>query len=224
MTSRFRLLFVGDVVGPDGCAAVRALAPGLREELGLDAVIANGENSAPNGMGITPESGETLLAAVDFLTLGDHAFDHEEAGEYLDRERRAVRPANLEGAAKGRGWGVLEAGGTRVGTASVQGTVFMREAGSPFRAADLVVRGLKAAGADLILLDVHAEATSEKQALGWYLAGRVAAVVGTHARPDRRCARAAGRHRLRSRRRDDGRSRGRHRAQPGKVHARLFGW
>lgn len=167
-------------MGPDGCAAVRALVPGLREELGLDAVIANGENSAPNGMGITPESGEALLAVVDFLTLGDHAFDHKGAGEYLDREPRVVRPANLESDTRGRGWGILKAGGIRVGTASVQGTVFMRETGSLFGAADLAVRGLEAAGADLIMLDVHAEATSEKQALGWYLAGRAAAVVGTH--------------------------------------------
>lgn len=180
MKESFRLLFVGDVVGPAGCAAVRALVPGLREELGLDAVIANGENSAPNGMSITSESGETLLSVVDFLTLGDHAFDHEDAGEYLDREPRIVRPANLDEVKRGRGWGILDANGVRVGIASVQGRVFMKKAHSPFEAADRAVNRLEEAGADLILMDVHAEATSEKQALGWHLAGRVAAVVGTH--------------------------------------------
>lgn len=180
VTSRFRLLFVGDVVGPGGCSAVRALAPHLREELDLDVIIANGENSAPSGMGITDESGETLLSVVDYLTLGDHAFDQEGAGDYLDRETRVVRPANLDEETRGRGWGVLEAGGVRVGITSVQGRVFMRRVSAPFEAADRAVGQLEASGADLILLDIHAEATSEKQALGWHLAGRVAAVVGTH--------------------------------------------
>ena len=87
----FRLVFIGDVVGETGCAAVWALVPDLRRELGLDAVVANGENSAPEGRGITADSGSTLLSAVDFVTLGDHAFEAEGAEEYLDREPRVVR-------------------------------------------------------------------------------------------------------------------------------------
>jgi metallophosphoesterase (TIGR00282 family) len=175
----FRLLFVGDVVGETGCGAVQALVPGLRRELGLDAVIANGENSA-GGLGITADTGEALLSAADFLTLGDHAFDREGAGEYLDREPRVVRPANLEVGLPGRGWGVFEASGKRIGVANVQGRVFMRTPHSPFEAANRAVMQLEAAGAQIILVDVHAEATSEKQAMGWHLAGRVAAVLGTH--------------------------------------------
>ncbi|MEW6637859.1 MAG: TIGR00282 family metallophosphoesterase [Actinomycetota bacterium] len=175
----FRLLFVGDVVGEGGCEAVRALVPGLRRELALDAVIANAENSA-GGFGITEQTGEALLSVVDFLTLGDHAFDREGAAEYLERERRVVRPANLRGDPPGRGWSVFEASGVRVGVANVQGRVFMRDASSPFEAADRAVEELERAEAEAILVDLHAEATSEKQAMGWHLAGRVAAVVGTH--------------------------------------------
>ncbi len=156
-----------------------ALVPILREELRLDAVIANGENSA-GGFGITKETGAALLSAVDFLTLGDHAFDREGAGGYMERERRLVRPANLEERLPGRGWALFEASRVRVGVISVQGRVFMSAPSSPFEAADRAVEWLQGAGAELILLDFHAEATSEKQAMGWHLSGRVTAVVGTH--------------------------------------------
>ncbi len=177
----FRLLFIGDVVGEAGCAAVRALVPTLRRELELSAVVANGENSAPEGRGITPQSGSALLSVVDFLTLGDHAFDAEGEEEYLDREPRVVRPANLDEDLPGRGWGTFEAGGVRVGVANVQGRLFMQEVSrSPFEAADQAVADLEASGADLVLVDMHAEATSEKQAMGYHLAGRAQAVVGTH--------------------------------------------
>ena len=179
MMASCRLLFVGDVVGERGCAAVQALVPSLRRELGLDAVIINGENSA-GGLGITADTGEALLSVADFLTLGDHTFDREGAGEYLDREPRVVRPANLEAGLPGRGWGVFEATGKRIGVANVQGRVFMRAPHSPFEAANWAVAELEAAGAELILVDVHAEATSEKEAMGRYLSGRVAAVLGTH--------------------------------------------
>jgi 2',3'-cyclic-nucleotide 2'-phosphodiesterase len=179
MIATLRLLFVGDVVGERGCAAVQALVPRLRRELELDAVIVNGENSA-GGLGITADTGEALLSAADFLTLGDHAFDREGAGEYLDREPRVVRPANLEVGLPGRGWGVFEAAGKRIGVTNAQGRVFMRAPYSPFEAANRAVAELEAAGAEIILVDVHAEATSEKQAMGWYLSGRVTAVLGTH--------------------------------------------
>jgi metallophosphoesterase (TIGR00282 family) len=177
----FRLLFIGDVMGEAGCAAVQALVPALRRELELDAVVANAENSAPSGRGITPDSGLALLSVVDFLTLGNHAFDIEGAEEFLEWEPRVIRPANLEAGSPGYGWGTFEAGGVRVGVANVQGRVFMKHApGSPFKAADLAVEALETAGADLVLVDVHAEATSEKQAMGYHLDGRLQALVGTH--------------------------------------------
>jgi metallophosphoesterase (TIGR00282 family) len=177
----FRLLFIGDVVGEAGCAAVRTLVPTLRHELGLDAVVANGENSAPGGRGITPESGSDLLSVVDFLTLGNHAFDAGGIGKFLQWETRIIRPANLEADSPGYGWGTFEAGGVRVGVVNVQGRVFMKHAPrSPFRAAERAIDEVEAAGADLVLVDVHAEATSEKQAMGYHLEGRAQAVVGTH--------------------------------------------
>jgi metallophosphoesterase (TIGR00282 family) len=177
----FRLLFIGDVMGEVGCAAVSMLVPTLRQELELDAVVANGENSAPGGRGITPESASDLLSVVDFLTLGNHAFDVEGSEKFLEREPRVIRPANLEAGSPGYGWGTFEAGEVRVGVANVQGRVFMKHSpGSPFKAADLAVEELEAVGVDLVLVDVHAEATSEKQAIGYHLDGRVQAVIGTH--------------------------------------------
>jgi 2',3'-cyclic-nucleotide 2'-phosphodiesterase len=177
----FRLLFIGDVMGEAGCAAVQALVPALRQELELDAVIINAENSAPSGRGITPDSGSALLSVGDFLTLGNHAFDIEGVGALLDREPRVIRPVNLEVGSPGYGWGMFKAGDVRVGVVNVQGRVFMKQTpSSPFRAADRVVGELEAAGADFVLVDVHAEATSEKQAIGYHLAGRAQAVIGTH--------------------------------------------
>ncbi len=176
-----RLLFIGDIVGEAGCDAVGTLVPTLREELGLDAVVANGENSAPGGRGITPQTGNALLSKVDFLTLGNHAFDVEGGEEFLGEEKRVVRPANMDSRLPGQGRGIFEVGNVQIGVANVQGRVFMREdLPSPFVAADRAVSELEDVGADLILVDIHGEATSEKQAIGYHLAGRVQAVVGTH--------------------------------------------
>ena len=175
----FRLLFVGDVVGPAGCSAVLDLVPDLREQLGLDAVVANAENSAPGGRGITEESGTALLSVADFLTLGNHAFDAKGHEKYLAREERIARPANLNEDFPGRGWGAFEVNGVTVGVTNVLGQVFIdRTPISPFEAADEALAQLR--GVDLMLVDAHAEATSEKQALGHHLAGRAQAVLGTH--------------------------------------------
>ena len=177
----FRLLFVGDVVGSAGCSAVLDLVPDLREQFQLDAVVANGENSAPSGRGITEESGSSLLSVVDFLTLGNHAFDAGSHEKYLESEERIARPANLDNGLPGRGWGTFKADGVTVGVVNVLGRVFVdRTPVSPFEAADRAVAELNARGADLVLVDAHAEATSEKQALGYHLAGRAQAVLGTH--------------------------------------------
>ena len=175
----YRLLFVGDVVGEAGIEAVVGIVPGLRGGLGLDAVVVNGENSAPGGRGITEDGSDALLSVADFLTLGNHAFDAD--GKFLDREPRVARPANLKPGLPGRGWGMFEAGGARVGVVNVMGRIFLDEGlPSPFEAADRAVGELEEAGADMILVDVHAEATSEKQAMGYHLDGRAQVVVGTH--------------------------------------------
>ena len=177
----FRLLFIGDVMGEAGCAVVREVVPSLRQEISLDAVVVNGENSAPTGRGITQDSGSELLSVADFVTLGNHAYDAGKGGRFLDREPKIVRPANFDAKYPGHGWGVFEAGDVRIGVVNVLGRVFMDGTlRSPFAAADRAVEELEAAGADLVLVDVHAEATSEKQAMGYHLAGRAQAVVGTH--------------------------------------------
>ena len=177
----FRLLFIGDVVGEAGCAAVQDLVPALRRELELDAIIVNAENSAPSGRGITPDSGSALLSVADFLTLGNHAFDAQGSERFLDRESRVIRPANIDDNLPGHGWGTFKANGLCVGVANVQGRVFMKQKlRSPFEAADRAVANLRTSGADLILVDMHAEATSEKQAMGYHLEGKLQALVGTH--------------------------------------------
>ena len=177
----FRLLFIGDVVGEAGCAAVQALVPTLRQELELEAVIVNAENSAPSGRGITPDSGSALLSVADFLTLGNHAFDAEGSEEFLDCESRVIRPMNIDENLPGRGWGTFQANGLCIGVANVQGRVFMKQnLRSPFKAADQAMANLRTSGADLILVDMHAEATSEKQAMGYHLEGKLQALVGTH--------------------------------------------
>jgi metallophosphoesterase (TIGR00282 family) len=155
--------------------------PRLRRELEPDAVVANAENSAPTGRGITRESSAALLSVADFLTLGNHAFDAEGFEELLGEEDRVVRPANFGEKNPGLGLGVFEAGGITVGVTNVLGRVFVeRTRVSPFEIADLAVTELKARGAELVFVDSHAEATSEKQALGYYLDGRAHAVLGTH--------------------------------------------
>jgi 2',3'-cyclic-nucleotide 2'-phosphodiesterase len=153
----------------------------LREELVPDAVVANAENSAPRGRGITRESGTALLSVVDFLTLGNHAFDAGRYREFLEEEDRVARPVNFAEKDPGCGLGLFEAGGVTVGVTNVLGRVFVEGTKvSPFEAADLAITELKERGADLVLLDSHAEATSEKQALGHFLDGKAHAVLGTH--------------------------------------------
>jgi len=153
----------------------------LREELEPDAVVANAENSAPTGRGITRASGSALLSVADFLTLGNHAFDADGYVEFLGDEDRVVRPANFDEKDPGSGLGLFEAGGVTVGVTNVLGRVFVeRTKASPFEAADGAITELKERGADLVLVDSHAEATSEKQALGYHLDGKAQAVLGTH--------------------------------------------
>lgn len=173
------LLFIGDVVGRPGRRAVTQWLPALRRELEADLVVANGENSA-GGFGITPQTFNELIAAgVDVVTGGNHIWHTREALALLDAEPRILRPANYPAGAPGRGAGVFAAGGARVGVLNLEGRVFMEPLLSPFECAREAVERLRAE-TRVILVDMHAEATSEKAALAWHLDGRVSAVVGTH--------------------------------------------
>ena len=173
------ILFVGDVVGGLGKRTLLGLLPALREEHAPDFVVVNGENAA-GGLGITPKIADELFAAgVDVITLGNHAYRRREVLEYLDRTERILRPANFLAAQPGHGSCVIERAGVRLGVVNVQGNVFLRSGRVAFVEVDAVLDQLEDR-ADHVLVDFHAEATSEKVAMGWHLDGRVTAVVGTH--------------------------------------------
>jgi metallophosphoesterase (TIGR00282 family) len=166
------------VVGRAGRRALRDLLPGLREELAPDFVIVNGENAA-GGIGITPKEANELFALdVDAITLGNHTYRHREVWPYLESEQRIVRPYNFLPGQPGRGVTVVERGGVALGVVNLSGAVHLQTGSPPLVAIDAALR--EAGGADQILVDMHAELTSEKVALGWYLDGKVTAVVGTH--------------------------------------------
>ena len=170
---------MGDVVGGPGRRALEALLPGLKERHQPDFVVVNGENAA-GGVGITERIARGMLdLGVDAITLGNHAFRHTEVYGFLDREERIVRPANYPKGDPGRGFTVVESGGARLGVVNLSGTVFLDAARSPFAEVDAILADLRGR-ADHVLVDMHAEATSEKVAMGWYLDGRVTACVGTH--------------------------------------------
>jgi len=166
------------VVGRAGRRALRELLPGLRDELAPDFVVVNGENAA-GGIGITPKEADEILGLdVDAITLGNHTYRHREVWPYLESERRIVRPYNFLPGQPGRGVTIVERGGVSLGVVNLSGAVHLQTGSPPLVAIDAALR--EVAGADQILVDMHAELTSEKVALGWYLDGKVTAVVGTH--------------------------------------------
>ena len=171
-----RILMIGDVIGKPGRQAIKALLPEVRREYGIDMVIANGENTA-GGFGITSDTAYELLDnGVDVLTSGNHIWDQKEIIPSMDEGLPLIRPANYPNA-PGRGF--LFHDGVMV--LNLMGRVFMPPLDCPFRTADTILKGVKAAeNPKIIIVDFHAEATSEKQGLGWYLDGRVSAVLGTH--------------------------------------------
>jgi metallophosphoesterase (TIGR00282 family) len=176
---RVKILFIGDVVGSPGRAVVEHLLPGLIESEATDFVVINGEN-ASGGVGITSKVATALFeAGADAITLGNHAFRHRDVYELLDRDERIVRPANYPKAAPGRGYTVVEKDGMRLGVVNLSGMLYLEAARSPFPEADAVLAELRGR-AGHVLVDMHAEATSEKVAMGWHLDGRVTACVGTH--------------------------------------------
>jgi len=174
------ILFVADVVGSIGRRALRAALPELRAEHRPTFVVVNGENAA-GGVGITSKIAEEMFSiGVDAITLGNHAFRQREVWSYLDEVKEIVRPANYLASMPGHGSCVVEAGGVKLGVLNVMGNLYLDPGRHMFTLAEAEVQKLLRQGCDHVLIDVHAEATSEKVAMGWEFDGRVTAVVGTH--------------------------------------------
>jgi len=172
-----RVLFIGDVVGGPGRRGLAAAMPELRERHAPEMVVVNGENSA-GGIGITEKTATALFdAGADVITTGNHVYRHRSVYSYLNRSERVIRPANYPYANPGRGYTVIEVGGQRAGVINLSGAVGLRVARSPFHEVDNILEKIEC---DFIIVDFHAEVTSEKVAMGWHLDGRVAGVLGTH--------------------------------------------
>ena len=174
-------MVIGDIIGKPGRQAVVHELPTLRRELDLDLVIANGENLAA-GAGLTARLAEELLGnGVDVITSGNHIWDKREIYEYLDSDRPVLRPLNYPDDAPGRGWLIHRLpDGDQVAVVNAMGRVFMNQLDSPFEAMDALLDGAAEPLPPMRILDFHCEITSEKNAMGWFLDGRVSAVVGTH--------------------------------------------
>jgi metallophosphoesterase (TIGR00282 family) len=175
-----RLLFLGDVVGKGARQVLRRRLRALRRDRDVAFVVANGENAA-GGKGLDPDSADELFdAGVDVITTGNHVWQHSRLLPVLEHETRILRPANFPEGNPGRGWTVQRAGdGASVAVVNLIGRVFMGSFDCPFRAVDRIL-GEIGRDADVVLVDMHAETTSEKVAMGWHVAGRVAGVVGSH--------------------------------------------
>ncbi len=179
---RLRVLFVGDVVGKSGRRILRQSLPELRARHRPDALIVNGENAA-GGAGITPAVAQEIGAlGADAITLGNHTWDHRELIPAIDSLSKLLRPANYPPGTPGRGSMVFRtSAGLAVGVISLMGRTFSAiQVDDPFRGADHEIELVQTEGARVIIVDFHADATAEKQSMGWYLDGRVAAVIGTH--------------------------------------------
>src|SRR5215211_3817049 len=174
-----KVLMIGDVVARPGRVAVLERIQDLREQHAIDFAVMNAENVA-GGFSITPPLAEQLFSAgIDVMTSGNHIYDKREVIPYIERQPRLLRPANYPPGSPGSGLFVGDVRGTRVAVLNLIGRVFMGPADDPFRAADAMVSAIPA-DVKVRLVDMHAEATSEKVAMGWFLDGRVSAVVGTH--------------------------------------------
>jgi metallophosphoesterase (TIGR00282 family) len=173
------VLMVGDVYGEPGRAAIQKLVPRLRSQHAVDLAVVNVENAA-GGFGITPPIAKAFLEqGVDVMTTGNHVWDKKEIVPHIVKENLLLRPANFPEGTPGVGYVSVKAGPYRVGVVNLMGRIFMNPIDCPFRKADEVVAQLRRE-TPIILVDMHAEATSETMAMGWYLDGRVSAVVGTH--------------------------------------------
>ncbi|MGN0468864.1 MAG: TIGR00282 family metallophosphoesterase [Acutalibacteraceae bacterium] len=174
----FNVLALGDVVSQSGCEFVRKKLPALKKLKAIDFCVANAENSA-KGNGITAESADFLFSSgVDFITTGNHVFRRNEIYDYLDDRDDIIRPYNYPPGAPGKGVSVVDLGKVRLAVINLMGTMNMTSLENPFYAADRAL--METDGCKIILVDFHAEATSEKKALGFYLDGKVSAFFGTH--------------------------------------------
>ena len=172
-----RILAIGDIVGKGGCEHLRNVLPGFKRQEGIDLVIANGENSAV-GNGILPSSAEHIFdSGVNIITTGNHVFKRQEIYDYLEETPYIIRPANYPASCPGKGYTLYEMGRTKVAVINLLGVVYTEPLRSPFDTLDELLDEIEA---DIILVDFHAEATSEKRALGFYADGRVTALFGTH--------------------------------------------
>jgi len=175
-----RILFIGDIVGKPGRQAVGGILEKLISDYGIEFTIANGENAA-GGMGIThPIAIDILDLGVDVLTSGNHIWAKKEIIPFLDEESRILRPANYPAQVPGRGAGIYQlSNGKKVGVLNLEGRVFMKNLDCPFRVGEKEIEILRQQ-TNIIIVDFHAEATSEKMAMGWFLNGKVSAILGTH--------------------------------------------
>lgn len=174
-----RILFIGDIIGEPGRAIVASFLPGLLSELQIDICLANGENAA-GGFGITPDvSSELFSLGIDLLTSGNHVWDRKEIEKFIQEEPRLLRPANYPPEVPGSGLHILKKNQHCLGVLNLSGRTFMSPLDCPFRVGDREVARMKEESR-AILIDFHAEATSEKRAFGWFMAGKVSAVIGTH--------------------------------------------
>src|SRR4051794_15587032 len=179
MATGAKILFIGDVVGGLGRRTLLGLLPRLAAKHAPDFVVVNGENSA-GGLGITPKIADELFAAgVDVITLGNHTYHRREIHRYLDSHREILRPANYLRSQPGHGSCIVERDGLRLGVLNLLGNVFLNAGRAAFPEADAALHEMRGK-VDHVLVDFHAEATSEKVAMGWHLDGRVTGVVGTH--------------------------------------------
>ncbi|MDP3425752.1 MAG: TIGR00282 family metallophosphoesterase [Humidesulfovibrio sp.] len=178
-----RILYLGDIVGRPGRVAVKKHLPGIREAEGLDMVLANAEN-ASGGLGLTAAgAGELFASGLDGLSSGNHIWKYRDMPSYMQREPRLIRPANYPPGLPGRGWTVLQKPGwPPVALINLMGRTYMQAIDCPFRVAEAILAELDADRPEvkIRLIDFHAETTSEKSGLGWFLDGRVSAVLGTH--------------------------------------------
>lgn len=177
-----KVLAIGDVCAPDGCAYALKMIPIIKREENIDLVIVNGENSAL-GNGITPESANIIFAAgADIITGGNHTLRRSEFYDMLDSNPFVLRPYNIKDAAAGSGYCLFDMGRCQVAVINLSGHIYLERANTdnPFKYVDELVNRAKDDGAKFIIIDFHAEATSEKRALGFYLDGKVSAVFGTH--------------------------------------------
>ena len=171
------ILFVGDVVGQNACRDLAAALPSLKQRYNIDATIVNGENSA-DGNGITPFSAGLLLdGGADAITTGNHCYRRPEMDALYESSDVIIRPANLGNNCPGKGYCILDFGSHSLAVINLIGTAFMQPVENPFSYADKILEVIDTPN---IIVDFHAEATSEKKAMGWYLAGRASAVIGTH--------------------------------------------